>query len=79
MAKLFFVGTSGSENPTKSVLPLLSAIGARDAGHQPMIALLGDSVVVMKDVVANAIVPVGWPPFKELMGKVVAQEIPIYV
>ncbi len=79
MAKLFFVGTSGSENPTKSVLPLLSAIGAGEAGHQGMVGLVGDAVVVMKDVVANAIVPVGWPPFKELLAKVIEQKLPIYV
>jgi predicted peroxiredoxin len=79
MARLFFNGTHGSENPTKAVLPFLSAIGAVEAGHQAAIGLVADAVVVMKDVVANAIVPVGWPPLKDLMAKVIEHKIPIYI
>jgi predicted peroxiredoxin len=79
MAKLLFIGTSGSENPTKSVLPLLSAIGAIEAGHQTMVSLVGDAVVMMKEAVANAVVPVGWPPYKEVLAKVIANKVPIYV
>lgn len=79
MARLFFNGTHGSENPTKAVLPFLSAIGAVEAGHEAAIGVVADAVVVMKDVVANAIVPVGWPPMKEVMAKVIDQKIPIYV
>ncbi len=79
MAKLFFQGTCGSENPTKAVLPLLGAIGAVEAGHQGMLAFIGDAVVVMKTAVANSVVPVGWPPFKDLLAKVVEYKIPIYV
>ncbi len=79
MAKLLFIGTSGSENPTKSVLPLLSAVGAIEAGHQAMITVVGDAVVMMKDVVANSVVPVGWPPYKEVLAKVIVSKVPIYV
>ncbi len=79
MARMLFVGTCRSENPTKSVLPLLSAVGAAEAGHEPWVALVGDAVVLMKDVVANAVVPVGWPPLREVLAKVVAQGMPLYV
>ncbi|MBI4504593.1 MAG: hypothetical protein HY691_03585 [Chloroflexi bacterium] len=79
MATLLFIGTNGSENPTKAVLPFLSANGAVDAGHQAQITLLGDAVVLMRDVVANSVVPVGWPPLKELMATALKNNVPIYV
>ena len=31
----------------------------------------------MRTVVANAVVPVGWPPLSEALAKVVAKKIPI--
>jgi hypothetical protein len=44
-----------------SVFPFLGANGAVEAGHQAEIHLLRDAVVLMKDAVANGVVPVGWP------------------
>jgi predicted peroxiredoxin len=79
MATLLYFGTNGSETPTKAVLPFLGANGAVEAGHQAQIILFGDAVVLMKDVVANSVVPVGWPPLKELMATTIKNEVPIYV
>ena len=79
MAKLLYFSTNGSENPTKAVLPFLTANGAVEAGHEAQIVLFGDAVVVMKDAVANAVVPVGWPPLKDLMATAINNKVPIYV
>lgn len=79
MAKLMFVGTHGSENPTKSILPFLGANGASEAGIDSEVFLLGDAVVVMKDVVAGNIVPMGWPPLKDLMGTTINNKVSIFV
>lgn len=79
MATLLYVSTNGSENPTKAALPFLAANGAVDAGHQAQVALLGDAVVAMKDAVANAVVPVGWPPLKDLLATAIKNRTPIYV
>ncbi len=79
MARIFYLGTNGSENPTKSVFPFILANGAVDAGHQAEISLFGDAVVLMKDVVANSVVPVGWPPLKDIMATTISNKIPIYV
>ena len=79
MAKIFYLGTNGSENPTKSVFPFILANGAVEAGHQAEISLFGDAVVLMKDVVAKSVVPVGWPPLKEIMATTIKNKIPIYV
>ncbi len=79
MARILYMGSNGSENPTKSVFPFILANGAVDAGHQAEISLFGDAVVLMKDVVANSVVPVGWPPLKEIMTTTIKNKIPIYV
>ena len=79
MVKMMYFGTNGSENPTKAVLPFLLANGATEAGHEAQITLFGDAVVVMKDVVAAAVVPVGWPPLKQLMDTSISNDVPIYV
>ena len=79
MAKLLYFSTNGSENPTKAVLPFLQANGAVEAGHEARIILFGDAVVVMKDAVANSVIPVGWPPLKDLMATTIKNQVPIYV
>ncbi len=79
MAKILYFGSNGSENPTKSVFPFIMANGAVDAGHQAEISLFGDAVVLMKDAVANSVVPVGWPPLKDILATTIKNKIPIYV
>ncbi len=79
MAKIFFMGSNGSENPTKSVFPFVLANGAVEAGHTAEVSLFGDAVVLMKDAVANSVVPVGWPPLKDIMATTIRNKTPIYV
>ena len=79
MGSILHFSTNGSENPTKAVLPFLTANGAVEAGHEPSISLFGDAVVLMKDAVANAVIPVGWPPLKDLLAITIANKTPIYV
>ena len=79
MASQLFIGTHGSEDPTKANLPFLFANGALDAGYQTAIILLGDSVVLMNNTVLDNVHGVGFPPLKELVAKVVAAKVPIYI
>jgi len=79
MASELFIGLHGSEDPTKATFPFLMAGGALDAGHQTAIILLGDAVVLMNSTVANSVQGVGFPPLKELIAKVVAAKVPIYI
>jgi uncharacterized protein involved in oxidation of intracellular sulfur len=79
MASELFIGLHGSEDPTKATFPFLMANGALDAGHQTAIVLLGDAVVLMQNAVANNVHGVGFPSLKELMAKVVAAKVPIYI
>jgi predicted peroxiredoxin len=68
----------GSDDPTKSAFPFLHGLALAEAGHSVQIFLLGEAVSVMRKPVANAIVPVGWPPLAETLQKVVAKHVTIY-
>lgn len=79
MARMLYVGTSGSDDPTRAGLPFNFALGALEAGHQAEIFLAGEAAYVMKEEIAAAILPVGMPPLREMLQKVVEQRVPIYV
>jgi predicted peroxiredoxin len=79
MASELFIGVHGSEDPTKATLPFLMASGALDAGYETGIILIGDAVVLMNDTVADNIRGVGFPPLKDLMSRVIAAKVPIYI
>ena len=79
MAKILLQALIGSENPTRACFPFLQAVASKEHGDEVMIALGGDAVVLIRDSIINAVVPVGWPPLKETFAKVVEYGIPIYV
>jgi len=79
MATILYVGTAGSDDPTRAGLPFNFALGAVEAGHQPMIFLAGEAAYLMKDEVAGAVMPVAMPPLKDMLAAVIAQRVPIFV
>jgi predicted peroxiredoxin len=79
MVSELFIGMHGSEDPTKATFPFLMASGALEAGQQTAIVLVGDSVVLMNNAVAENVHGVGLPPLKELMTKVFDAKVPIYI
>jgi len=68
----------GSDDPTKAAFPFLHGLALSEAGHTVQIFLLGEAVSLMRKSVAEAVVPVGWPPLAETMHKVTARQIAIY-
>ncbi len=78
MGKLLFVGTFGTDDPTRASLPFLLAGASIDAGHEPLITLVGEAVYLLKQGVADAVQGVGYPPLRQLVDKVVAANVPIY-
>lgn len=55
MAKVLVVATSGPEDPTKAVLPFLTARNLKELGHEPALFLAGDSVLHIRDEVVDAV------------------------
>jgi predicted peroxiredoxin len=76
--KIMMKSAWGSDDPTKAAFPFLHGDALSDAGHEVQIFLLGEAVSLMRKSVANAVVPVGWPPLAEVLHKLVAKKIPIY-
>jgi predicted peroxiredoxin len=76
--KIMMKSAWGSDDPTKAAFPFLHGHALAEAGHQVQIFLLGEAVSLMRQSVAKAVVPVGWPPLAEALDKVVAKKIQIY-
>lgn len=68
----------GSDDPTKAAFPFLHGLALSEAGHSVQIFLLGEAVSLMRKSVADAVVPVGWPPLEGTLAKVAGRQIPIY-
>jgi predicted peroxiredoxin len=77
--KLLIKSAWGSGDPTQASFPFHHANAFAEAGHEVQIFLLGEAVTLMRSVVANAVVPVGWPPLSGALANVVARKIPIHV
>ena len=79
MAKLLYVGTHGTDDPTAATFPFLMAKGAIDGGHETGIILMGEAAPLIKDHIAQQVHGVGIPPLTELIEFLVANEVPITV
>jgi uncharacterized protein involved in oxidation of intracellular sulfur len=77
--KLLIKSAWGSDDPTKASFPFLHANAFAEAGHEVQIFLLGEAVSLMRTSLADAIVPVGWPPLSETFAKTVALGVRIHV
>jgi hypothetical protein len=79
MSKVLVKSAWGSDDPTKAAFPFLHANALAEAGHEVQIFLLGEAVSLLRTPVANAIVPVGWPPLSETLQTTMALGIRIHV
>jgi predicted peroxiredoxin len=76
--KIMLKSAWGSDDPTKAAFPFSHGHALAEAGHEVRIFLLGEAVGLMRRSVAEAVVPVGWPPVAELLGKLADRKVPIY-
>ena len=80
MAKILSVATHATDDPTKSTLAFVTAVGALGAGKEVSIALLGEGAYLAKEAVAKTVHGVGFPPLTELIEKVVSSgKVKVYV
>jgi predicted peroxiredoxin len=69
----------GSDDPTKAAFAFLHGNALAEAGHEVQIFVLGEAVSLMRNPVANAVVPVGWPPLAETLQQTISLGIHIHV
>jgi uncharacterized protein involved in oxidation of intracellular sulfur len=79
MGKLLYVGTYGTDDPTRATMPFIAASGALKRDHEPSIALMGEAVYLMKGEVVDQVDGVGFPPLRQLMDEIIGAKVPIYV
>ena len=79
MGKLLFMGVHGSADPTNAAMPFIMANGAVQAGHEVQIVVANEAVDLMSTVVAENLMPFGWPPFKEILAETLANPVRIHV
>ena len=77
--KILRKSASGSDDPTKAAFPFSHGWALTEAGHEAQIYLRGEAVVLMRKVLANAVTPVGWPPVGEVLDKLAAKHVIIYI
>lgn len=80
MAKLIYVATHGPDDPTKACMPIHLAVnGAAEAGIEAEINLAGDAAVLIQDAYINTLMPLGFPPLKDLMAKAAEKGVRVYI
>jgi predicted peroxiredoxin len=80
MANLIYVGTHGPDDPTKACMPIHLAVnGAAEAGIDAEINLAGDAALLIQDQYINSLMPLGFPPLKELIAKAQERGVKFYI
>ena len=79
MSRILVKSAWGSDDPTKACLPFVRANSLAEAGHEVQICLESEAVGLLRESLANAIVPVGWPPFRDILPKTVELGIRIHL
>lgn len=79
MGKLLYVGTYGTDDPTRASMPFVAALGALERGHEPSIVLMGEAVYLLKGKVGDAVHGVGYRPLRQLLDEATEANVPINV
>ena len=77
--KVLIKSAWGSDDSTKATFPFLHANAFAEAGHEVDIFLLGEAVSLMRTSLADAMVPVGWPPLREVLARTIELGVKIHV
>jgi predicted peroxiredoxin len=77
--KILIKSAWGSADPTQAAFAFHHGNAFAEAGHDVQIFLLGEAVSLMREVVARAVVPVGWPPLSEALATLTTHRVPIHV
>ncbi len=78
--KVLYLATSGAGEATKASIPLhIAANGSVEAGQECAVALAGDATELISRATAERVEGVGVPPLRELLQKLLDNQVPVYV
>ncbi|MGI8861797.1 MAG: DsrE family protein [Gaiellaceae bacterium] len=78
--KILYLASAGALDPTRASIPLhIAANGSVEEGHECAVVLVGDATELVSRDNAEQIQGVGIPPTKELLQKLIDNQVPIYV
>lgn len=78
MTTVLYVGTYGTDDPTRATMPFVGAVGAVMQGHEPSVLLMGESVYLLRGKVMDHVQGVGFPPLRDLVDRILGAKVPLY-
>ena len=79
MSTILIKSAWGADDHTKAAFGFLHANAFAESGHEVQIFLLGEAVSLMRTRVADTIMPIGWPPLREILVRTIDLKVPIHV
>jgi predicted peroxiredoxin len=78
--KVLYLATAGAGDPTRASLPLhIAANGSVEAGQECAVVLAGDATELVSRETGEGVEGVGVPPARELVQKLLDNQVPIYI
>ena len=78
--RILYLSTAGSSDPTRASIPLhIAANGSVEVGQECAVVLAGDATELASRETAERVEGVGVPPARELLEKLVDNQVPIYI
>src|SRR5687768_3254099 len=78
--RLLYIVTKGMADPTLASVPLhIAANGSVEVGQDVSVVLAGDATDLVIGDNAQRLEGVGVPPARDLLGKLIEHEVPVYV
>jgi predicted peroxiredoxin len=78
--KVLYLATTGAGDPTKASIPLhIAANGSVEAGQECAVVLAGDATELISQETAQHVEGVGVPPVRDLIRKLIDNQVPVSV
>ena len=78
--RILYLCTAGSADPTRASIPLhIAANGSIEAGQECAVVLAGDATELASRETAERVEGVGVPPVRDLLKKLVDNQVPVFV
>lgn len=78
--RILYLATAGTADPTRASIPIhIAANGSVAEGQECALVLAGDASELVSRTTAERVEGVGVPPARELLQKLVENQVPVYV